>query len=231
MTARRRRSSSVNRIRRLCSCALSTRSSSRRNSHRAARGRASPNRACGSPILDCLSGWLIFGVAGTQDRASDGAGCAPPIGRLDLPRTPGDCARESRAPSATGRVDAHGQAPAAPHEGSTFWVLIAPRGGGTGGLLDHHAARHVVRWHRQWLRCQWTWRSIRRRPGRPSTDTMVRTLVDEMATANPLWGAPRICSFITATLLSRPVRVVHRVLPLASSSVLSSAAQVTIWLT
>ena len=50
----------------------------------------------------------------------------------------------------------------------------------------------VVQWHRQWLRRQWTWRSTRTRPGRPTTDATVRTLVGKMAAANPLWGAPRI---------------------------------------
>jgi hypothetical protein len=50
----------------------------------------------------------------------------------------------------------------------------------------------VLRWHRQWLRRRWTRRSSRVRPGRPSTDTTIRTLVTQMAAANPLWGAPRI---------------------------------------
>jgi transposase InsO family protein len=50
----------------------------------------------------------------------------------------------------------------------------------------------VVRWHRQWLRRRWTDRSRQTKPGRPRTDAAIRTLVDEMASANPLWGAPRI---------------------------------------
>jgi putative transposase len=50
----------------------------------------------------------------------------------------------------------------------------------------------VVRWHRQWLRRRWTQRSRQTRPGRPSTTAAIRTLVDKMGTANPLWGAPRI---------------------------------------
>jgi putative transposase len=47
----------------------------------------------------------------------------------------------------------------------------------------------VIRWHRDWLRRRWTRRS---RPGRPPIEQQIRTLVREMATANPLWGAPRI---------------------------------------
>jgi hypothetical protein len=50
----------------------------------------------------------------------------------------------------------------------------------------------VVRWHRQWLRRRWTQRSTPTRPGRPSTAAAIRALVDKMAAANPLWGAPRI---------------------------------------
>ena len=50
----------------------------------------------------------------------------------------------------------------------------------------------VVRWHRDWLRRRWTRGSAPRRDGRPPVDPQVRTLVREMATANALWGAPRI---------------------------------------
>jgi hypothetical protein len=50
----------------------------------------------------------------------------------------------------------------------------------------------VVRWHRDWLRRRWTRRSQPRHHGRPPIDQQIRTLVGEMATANPLWGAPRI---------------------------------------
>ena len=50
----------------------------------------------------------------------------------------------------------------------------------------------VVRWHRQWLRRQWTRRSARVRPGRPRTDAAIRALVNQMAAAKSLWGAPRI---------------------------------------
>jgi len=50
----------------------------------------------------------------------------------------------------------------------------------------------VVRWHRDWLRRYWTLRSRPRHHGRPPIDQEIRTLVREMAIANPLWGAPRI---------------------------------------
>jgi hypothetical protein len=50
----------------------------------------------------------------------------------------------------------------------------------------------VVRWHRQWLRRRWTQRSTRAGVGRPGTYTTIRQLIEQMAAANPLWGAPRI---------------------------------------
>src|SRR6476620_8174417 len=50
----------------------------------------------------------------------------------------------------------------------------------------------VVGWHRTWLRRRWTRRSRPRPNGRPPVTREIRALVSEMATANPLWGAPRI---------------------------------------
>jgi putative transposase len=70
----------------------------------------------------------------------------------------------------------------------------------------------VVRWHRQWLRRQWTWRSTRTRPGRPSTDATVRTLVGKMAAANPLWGAPRIHGELCKLGIAVSERTVSRLL-------------------
>src|SRR5262249_34342745 len=49
----------------------------------------------------------------------------------------------------------------------------------------------VIAWHRQGFRLYWTWKS-RRRGGRPTVDPVVRTLIQTIAHANPLWGAPRI---------------------------------------
>jgi putative transposase len=47
----------------------------------------------------------------------------------------------------------------------------------------------VIRWHRQGFRLFWRWRS---RSGRPSVDRETRDLIQQMSSANPLWGAPRI---------------------------------------
>jgi putative transposase len=49
----------------------------------------------------------------------------------------------------------------------------------------------VLAWHRRGFRLLWTWKS-RHGPGRPSVPPEVRALIQTMADANPLWGAPRI---------------------------------------
>jgi transposase InsO family protein len=50
----------------------------------------------------------------------------------------------------------------------------------------------VVGWHRTWLRRQWSRRSTLRARGRSPVTREIRALVREIATANPLRGAPRI---------------------------------------
>jgi putative transposase len=50
----------------------------------------------------------------------------------------------------------------------------------------------VVRWHRRAFALAWSWKSRRRRPGRPAIAADLRTLVRQMHAANPLWGAPRL---------------------------------------
>lgn len=49
----------------------------------------------------------------------------------------------------------------------------------------------VVRWHREGFRRYWAKKS-RCRLGRPRVAPEIRSLIRRMATANPLWGAPRI---------------------------------------
>src|SRR6266852_3734599 len=73
---------------------------------------------------------------------ADSADGTPPIDQSDLRWTPRGRARESRASSATGRVDAHGQAPTAPHKGPPF--LDSPRQemAGVAHRPDRRAARH-----------------------------------------------------------------------------------------
>ena len=46
----------------------------------------------------------------------------------------------------------------------------------------------VIAWHRRGVRLFWTWKS-RRRIGRPTVPSDVRTLIRTMSQANPLWRA------------------------------------------
>lgn len=73
-----------------------------------------------------------------------------------------------------------------------FWIALAHiwRNWRTAVVLVQPDT--VVRWHRDWLRRRWTRRSRPQPSGRPIIHHQIRTLVREMAVANPLWGAPRI---------------------------------------
>ena len=70
----------------------------------------------------------------------------------------------------------------------------------------------VIRWHRDWLRRRWTRRSRRRHDGRPPIDQEIRALVREMATANPLWGTPRIHGELLTLGVQVSERTVSRLL-------------------
>jgi len=51
----------------------------------------------------------------------------------------------------------------------------------------------VVGWHRKGFRLFWTWKVLRRQPGRPPVVSKeIRQLIRKMSRDNPLWGAPRI---------------------------------------
>jgi putative transposase len=90
-----------------------------------------------------------------------------------------------------------------------FWMALAR------GWRNWRTALIVVqpdtgiRWHRDWLRRRWTRRS---RPGRRPIEQQIRTLVREMATANPLWGAPRIHGELRTLGVDVSERTVSRLL-------------------
>jgi hypothetical protein len=78
------------------------------------------------------------------------------------------------------------------HHDRMFWVLLASVWPRWRSALVLVQPKTVLRWHRDWLRRRWARRSGRNRAGRPPLDPALRRLIVEMATANPLWGAPRI---------------------------------------
>ena len=90
-----------------------------------------------------------------------------------------------------------------------FWMALARswRNWRTALIVVQPAT--VIRWHRDWLRRRWTRRS---RPGRPPIEQQIRTLVREMATANPLWGAPRIHGELRTLGVEVSERTVSRLL-------------------
>ena len=50
----------------------------------------------------------------------------------------------------------------------------------------------VIAWHRRGFRLFWTWKSRRRRDGRPRVLKATREPIAQMCCENPLWGAPRV---------------------------------------
>jgi hypothetical protein len=67
-------------------------------------------------------------------------------------------------------------------------------------------------WHREGF-CGWWRRPSRRRPGRPRIDAPLRSLIERMATANGLWGAPRIHGELLKLGFTVCERTVSRYLP------------------
>jgi putative transposase len=73
-----------------------------------------------------------------------------------------------------------------------FWIVLANAWRHWRTALVLVQPETVLRWHHDWLRRRWTRRSTRTHCGRPPISREIRALIREMATANPLWGAPRI---------------------------------------
>jgi hypothetical protein len=56
-------------------------------------------------------------------------------------------------------------------------------------IMVGEAGHRDLVWHCQGFRLYWRWRS---RSGRPSVDREVRDLIQQVNSANPLWGAPGV---------------------------------------
>jgi putative transposase len=93
-----------------------------------------------------------------------------------------------------------------------FWIALTRLWRNWRTAVVFVRADTVVRWHRDWLRRRWTRRSMTRPNGRPRVSREIRTLVREMATANPLWGAPRIHGELRTLGIDVSERTVSRLL-------------------
>ena len=93
-----------------------------------------------------------------------------------------------------------------------FWVLLAIVWRRWRSALVLVEPETVIRWHREWLRRRWARCSGRNRAGRPALDSELRRFIVEMATANPLWGAPRIHGELRALGMRVSERTVSRLL-------------------
>src|SRR5882762_652429 len=73
-----------------------------------------------------------------------------------------------------------------------FWIWLSRTWSGWRSALIIVKPTTVVGWHRRGFKLYWTKLSQRRIGGRLAVSPQVRALIREIATANPLWGAPRI---------------------------------------
>jgi hypothetical protein len=73
-----------------------------------------------------------------------------------------------------------------------FWIRLYRIWPGSLETLAVFKADTLVRWHRPGFRLFWTWKSSRRRGGRPSIFPEIRALIRRLSRENPLWGAPRV---------------------------------------
>jgi putative transposase len=73
-----------------------------------------------------------------------------------------------------------------------FWVIVSNLWKDWKNALIIVQPDTVVQWHRKGFKLFWKIKSRNGRVGRPSINPDIRRLIEEMANANPLWGAPRI---------------------------------------
>ena len=71
----------------------------------------------------------------------------------------------------------------------------------------------VVRWHRRGFALYWTWLSRRNPVGRPGSSREIRDLIRKIASANPLWGSPRIHGELLKLGMEISERTVARLMP------------------
>jgi transposase InsO family protein len=95
-----------------------------------------------------------------------------------------------------------------------FWIALRQVWSNWRRALLYVQPDTVVRWQRERFRNFWARLSkpSGRKRGRPTIPSEVRQLVSRMATANPLWGAPRIHAELQLIGISLSERTVSRLL-------------------
>src|SRR3989442_15860460 len=94
-----------------------------------------------------------------------------------------------------------------------FWVGLARAWAGWRQSLVIVTPATVLRWQRRRFREYWTKLSGRPTVGRPPVNAEIKALVTRMATANPLWGAPRIHGELLKLGIDVAERTVSRLVP------------------
>ena len=94
-----------------------------------------------------------------------------------------------------------------------LWVLLARVWAGWRQPLVIVTPDTVLRWQRRRF-CEY-WAKLSGRPtrGRPAVPAQIKTLITSMATANPLWGAPRIHAELLKLGIDVAERTVSRLMP------------------
>src|SRR5262249_19512960 len=103
--------------------------------------------------------------------------------------------------------------PAIRDKDRVFWVWLSRIWGEWRESLVIVKPETVISWHRKSFRLYWTKLSRRRYGGRPAVDPMVKALIEHMAEANPLWGAPRIHGELLKLGIEVSERTVSRLIP------------------
>ena len=94
-----------------------------------------------------------------------------------------------------------------------FWVILSRLWTGWRKTLVIVAPDTVVRWQRRRFREHWTKLSGPHPVGRRPVSVQIAALVVRMATANPLWGAPRIHGELSKLGIVVAERTVSRLMP------------------
>jgi hypothetical protein len=94
-----------------------------------------------------------------------------------------------------------------------LWVGLAKVWTGWRQALVIVSPATVLRWQRRRFREHWTRLSGRPTGGRLPVNAEIKALVTRMATANPLWGAPRIHGELAKLGIDVAERTVSRLLP------------------